>query len=365
MRRVVDVSRVVLRIALDWLARVPGVAACRYWVGRIPAAWKHDFRDSRLILEREGNLHYFQLTARLQRGLTRAAIVTTAVLFVTLTSLIANNVRVAVVKARLERAQLETYQSLLALNGKEGTTSASVNQDALRQLAEEIKAKQATLQTLLDTSVSAISDENTTLQDKLRASGLSPAQIEAIQNSLPAGGAPVSPSDAFNDPTANRLGLVGKLIRNRELKDVLRAMPGRMPLANYAITSDFGLRRHPILGKVDAHEGVDLVPTGTDDVKAVAGGVVKVAQYHPEYGNMVVVNHGGGIETLYGHLASIAVKQGQTVSESAILGRVGSTGLSTGKHLHFEVLVGGHTLDPEKVVSAARTLQENKERAGQ
>ena len=97
--------------------------------------------------------------------------------------------------------------------------------------------------------------------------------------------------------------------------------------------------------------------TNRDAVLAVAPGVVKEAGYSGGYGNMVLIEHNGGIETLYGHMASVLVHPGQSVSAGAQLGQVGNTGLSTGKHLHFEVLVGNVPLDPEKVISAARNLQ--------
>jgi murein DD-endopeptidase MepM/ murein hydrolase activator NlpD len=131
-----------------------------------------------------------------------------------------------------------------------------------------------------------------------------------------------------------------------------------MPLFDAAVTSDFGLRHHPILGKVDEHRGVDLYSrTNRDAVLAVAPGVVKEAGYSGGYGNMVLVEHNGGIETLYGHMASVLVHPGQSVAAGTQLGQVGNTGLSTGKHLHFEVLVENVPLDPEKVISAARNLQ--------
>lgn len=120
---------------------------------------------------------------------------------------------------------------------------------------------------------------------------------------------------------------------------LLRPAPG-------PITSGFGPRVHPVTGEYRMHEGVDIAaPTGTPVVAAAAGTVV-YAGAAGGYGLLVIVDHGGGLTTRYGHLSRIAVGPGDPLTGGAAIGAVGSTGLSTGPHLHFEVRVDGVAQDP-------------------
>lgn len=112
------------------------------------------------------------------------------------------------------------------------------------------------------------------------------------------------------------------------------------------ITSPFGMRFHPILHAYRKHTGTDIAaPTGTP-IKAAAGGVVILARYFGAYGNAVVIDHGGGLATMYGHCSRFAVRYGQKVKQGQTIGYVGSTGLSTGPHVHFEVQRNGVPVHP-------------------
>lgn len=112
------------------------------------------------------------------------------------------------------------------------------------------------------------------------------------------------------------------------------------------ITSDFGWRVHPVLGTRRLHTGIDIgVGSGTPIHAADAGAVIS-AGWMGAYGNAVVIDHGGGLSTLYGHMSSIGVRAGQTVSAGQVIGKVGSTGWSTGPHLHFEVRRNGDPVNP-------------------
>ncbi len=113
------------------------------------------------------------------------------------------------------------------------------------------------------------------------------------------------------------------------------------------ITSPYGMRFHPILGGYRKHNGTDYgVPYGTP-VKAADYGEVMLADWFGAYGKTVILVHGRGISTLYAHLSQIAVSQGQKVQKGQVIGYVGSTGLSTGPHLHFEVRINGEPVNPE------------------
>ena len=112
------------------------------------------------------------------------------------------------------------------------------------------------------------------------------------------------------------------------------------------ITSKFGMRTHPITGLYRLHTGTDVgAPIGTDFL-AMASGIVVKAEYNLAYGNMVIIDHGGGVQTLYAHGSEIMVKIGQTVKQGDPVLKVGSTGYSTGPHAHFEIRIEGNPVDP-------------------
>ena len=119
------------------------------------------------------------------------------------------------------------------------------------------------------------------------------------------------------------------------------------PVPGYTrITSKYAMRVHPITGQYKLHTGVDIsAPLGANFI-AANDGVVKKAEYNTAYGNMVIIDHGGGISTLYAHGSEILVEVGQTVSRGDAILKVGSTGYSTGPHAHFEVRINGSTTDP-------------------
>ena len=113
------------------------------------------------------------------------------------------------------------------------------------------------------------------------------------------------------------------------------------------ITSRVGNRWHPVTGKWKYHSGLDIGASYGATIVAADGGTVTIAGVNGGYGNCVMIDHGNGYYTLYGHMSSIAVSLGQTVSKGATIGYVGSTGVSTGPHLHFEIRQGTTILDPE------------------
>ena len=115
------------------------------------------------------------------------------------------------------------------------------------------------------------------------------------------------------------------------------------------------MRMHPVLQTMKAHLGVDYAaPTGTPAL-SIGDGVVDFAGVQGGYGNMVIVRHGGNHSTVYAHLSRIHVQKGQTVQKGQAIGAVGSTGLSTGPHLHFEFRVNGTHVDPEKIIQQAQS----------
>ena len=124
------------------------------------------------------------------------------------------------------------------------------------------------------------------------------------------------------------------------------SIPSRMPLSGFRMTSDYGMRTHPVLGRRKRHKGVDLAaPTGTP-VYATADGMIGRAEYSRSYGLVIYADHGAGLETRYAHLSKLAVAEGERVRKGDLIGYVGSTGRSTGPHLHYEVRKDGVAVNP-------------------
>jgi murein DD-endopeptidase MepM/ murein hydrolase activator NlpD len=141
------------------------------------------------------------------------------------------------------------------------------------------------------------------------------------------------------------------------LTRLLPILPVRAPLiGEAAVSSPFGYRTDPFLGRPELHPGVDLVQDYGSEIRATAGGRVTHAGPMGGYGDMVEIDHGNGLVTRYGHMSEILVAEGQEVTAGAVLGRLGSTGRSTGPHLHYEVRVDGEPVDPERFLAAGAPL---------
>ena len=164
-----------------------------------------------------------------------------------------------------------------------------------------------------------------------------------------------APAQAEQRPSADTDGEFSQLFSHWEAMDsagtksvpiVSVAVPSRMPLDSAKLTSEYGMRTHPVLGGRRQHKGIDLAsPTGTP-IYATADGVVSKAEWFGGYGNYIQIEHGAELETRYGHLSQYAVVTGQRVSKGDLIGYVGSTGRSTGPHLHYEVRVAGEAVNP-------------------
>jgi murein DD-endopeptidase MepM/ murein hydrolase activator NlpD len=142
------------------------------------------------------------------------------------------------------------------------------------------------------------------------------------------------------------------LTESRLLESRLKTLmiPSSRPI-DVAVGSGFGFRADPFTGRGALHTGLDFPsPIGTE-IHAAAGGVVRTAEVHPEYGLMLEIDHGNGLMTRYGHTSKILVKVGDLVKRGQVVADVGTTGRSTGPHLHFEVLVDGIPQDPQRFLA--------------
>ena len=145
--------------------------------------------------------------------------------------------------------------------------------------------------------------------------------------------------------------------RAQDLANTLAFVPLRKPLSgDLDMSSSFGVRIDPFVHDASMHTGIDFRGNFGDQVHATAAGKVVKAGWEGGYGQMVEIDHGEGLTTRYGHLSQIDVWTGQTVHAGDVVGRLGSTGRSTGPHLHYETRVNGEPVNPEKFLAAGVAL---------
>ena len=153
---------------------------------------------------------------------------------------------------------------------------------------------------------------------------------------------------------ANRLEIESKSLedidnRVNRFEDMMESRPAMQPIDNRQLTrfnTIFGMRKHPIHGDWRNHNGLDLTADKGTPVYATGDGVVILAHYNGGYGNVIFLNHGYGFESRYAHLSKFKVTEGQKVKRGELIGYVGSTGLSTNPHLHYEVLYNNKWINP-------------------
>jgi murein DD-endopeptidase MepM/ murein hydrolase activator NlpD len=124
------------------------------------------------------------------------------------------------------------------------------------------------------------------------------------------------------------------------------SIPSRTPIEGFTLTSSFGMRVHPVTGGLRGHKGLDLAASIGTPIYATADGIISKAAWFGGYGLFVSIEHGGDLQTRYGHMSRLNVADGQRVKKGEIIGFVGSTGRSTGPHLHYEVRVKGEAVNP-------------------
>jgi murein DD-endopeptidase MepM/ murein hydrolase activator NlpD len=154
------------------------------------------------------------------------------------------------------------------------------------------------------------------------------------------------------DDRADRLVVLDALLSQEHQKK--NRLPSSAPVSTGWHSSNFGWRIDPFNGNKAFHEGIDFMAEVGSPVYAAAGGVVTYSDYHPEYGNMIQIDHGNGLVSRYAHASKRLVKVGDIVLRGQEIAKVGSTGRSTGPHLHFEVRFKGVAQDPTRFLQAAK-----------
>ncbi len=199
-------------------------------------------------------------------------------------------------------------------------------------------------------------DTADTIQSIIKTVGVAvPAAAATVDEDGGVGGPFLPPEnvDVFDQSLAN---LDTALTRLETVRGTVEQLPFRNPAVGKVITSPFGNRKDPFFGKLALHPGVDFHFDPGETIKATAPGKVISAGWAGGYGNMVEIDHGDGISTRYGHMAAITVEAGDTVKAGDQLGMAGSTGRSTGTHLHYEVRENGRPVDPMYFVNAGIKL---------
>jgi murein DD-endopeptidase MepM/ murein hydrolase activator NlpD len=253
-------------------------------------------------------------------------------------------------------------QKLAAAVGER--TRADQERDGLRGQVKDLEGRLAQVQTLHEAAVRQMAD--TTKKDieaaeKLLAQvGISPNQV-AKKPPRAVGGPfiPARPGDNADPFGKSITALLTNLERRDNLNGVINSLPVGAPLASYTIGSNFGRRTDPFNGSAAFHQGIDLTAERKSPVHSPAAGTVVAATTDNRLGRLIEIDHGHNLVTRYGHLSASNVKAGQKVAKGDVLGFVGSTGRSTGPHLHYEVLVNGQPVDPMRFMKAAKHVQKD------
>ncbi len=191
-------------------------------------------------------------------------------------------------------------------------------------------------------------------QALIRRLGLDPSRFVRSSDwngSAQGMGGPYIPVSSDAEPRFKDLFLSWTKLNH--LQSAVSAIPAYMPVKDYRYTSSYGYRYDPFNGGSAMHAGVDMAGSQGEPIYASASGTVLQAGRANGYGNLVELSHGKGIDTRYGHLSRILVSPGQRVRQGQIIGRMGSTGRSTGTHLHFEVRVDGRAVNPRPFLDAS------------
>jgi murein DD-endopeptidase MepM/ murein hydrolase activator NlpD len=251
-------------------------------------------------------------------------------------------------KAKSEVADLRaSHQALQAENAsfRAATSELATQITSLEAAIQDIGARSALDPTLANTM------DKLPAVVKSRAMGGSTEGDRTAQTMLSALG---SPDDTFGllrtvlEGLESRLSVVSRTVDRRNA--LAAATPSIWPAHGW-LTSTMGHRTDPLTGGDDFHAGLDIAGERGQPVYATAAGTVTHVGYQGGYGNLIVLDHGFGLQTRYGHLLNYTVKEGANVKRGDVIGHVGNTGRSTGYHLHYEVLANGKLLNPLQLLS--------------
>jgi murein DD-endopeptidase MepM/ murein hydrolase activator NlpD len=225
------------------------------------------------------------------------------------------------------------------------------NIDVMAKRLGEMQAKIMQLESLGE-RVSGLAGINPAdIKTKLGQGGTLIAQhsltIDELQSAL-------SDLDQLTSQRTDLMTVIESRLFEQKIKKMM--VPTEQPVKEVSLGSTFGWRIDPFTGHSALHTGLDFPAEPGTPIFAAAGGVVVAQEFHPQYGNMIEVDHGNDLITRYAHSSKVWVKKGDLIKRGQKIAEVGNTGRSTGAHLHFEVLVQGVPQDPQKFLNAGSSL---------
>lgn len=349
--------------------------------------WKTLFRDHEIYVRTGGDVRFLRLSATLQQ---RAAVALIAVVSIWLA------ITLYMVGARLYDRWYQSDVATRAVAVERAEQRVAANRDQIARQVEALNARQSFVENIVhemataDTAAAAANvhpastqpaaagapsaggDEISLLnavstrQMQLAAQLTARANARAAQaeaalanvgiraNSAANQGGPFIPAGRFDaaprDPAFQRLAAAFNRMQRVEL--IVQSIPTTIPAAGMDVSSGFGVRHDPFNGAAAMHAGLDFVGAHGSPIYAAADGRVAFVGVRNGYGNVVEIDHGHGIMTRYAHLSGFVAREGQAVTAGDQIARMGSTGRSTGTHLHFEVRVGGTAVNPRRFLEA-------------
>ncbi len=345
------------------------------------------FVDREFFMRANGEVRFIRLSARLQKRVALFAALGIAALLIIAAMMLVGQLMLGAERNALAVQQAKVATAKYRVDTYRGSIDA---------VASDLEARQDRLDRLYEGHFGKLTDTATTdgsaNDSTLKVSALIPeaapfARLEARQlafvdrltsvaeqrllraerairkfgldprrflSSRQASGGPLIPAGNskadFADPRF--AALAGKLDRMDTLERLLASIPTSKPAAITAMTSNFGYRHDPFTGQGAMHNGIDFRGPGGTPILAASDGKITFAGRKGGYGNCIEVTHGGGIVTRYAHMRRLAAKIGQQVTRGQKIGAMGSTGRSTGTHLHFEVRLNGRAVNPAKFLEA-------------
>jgi len=266
--------------------------------------------------------------------------------------------------ARLLSGQAD-LQQLAAIMPKAGPAVAAHPDAEHASLLEPFARIEREQLAFVDQATAAAEARYRDTKALIRRLGLEPERF--VSQSPIAMGGPMLPADAKGGPLAGAEPKFKELFLSwkkvEQLEDALVSVPSFQPVKRASFTSGFGIRYDPFNGRTAMHAGVDIAGPIGEPIYASADGVVHQAGWGGAYGNVIDIGHGRGIATRYGHLSKILVRAGDRVRQGEIIGRMGSTGRSTGSHLHYEVRIDGRAVNPTPFLQASSYVLAAQSRA--
>ena len=263
---------------------------------------------------------------------------------------------------------LETIESDLQVALGE-RNEAMFNGTRMRRQINDLDSRLVELESSEQDAVDQLTERtinlNNSMQRVVELAGLNPEKILQFNSNFPKGqGGPFIAAKPDGKPAsklkASLSDLERHLLQSEGLQDIMGRLPLAPPLTSYRVTSPFGKRRDPINKKWSAHYGLDMGSPYKAPVYVAAPGIVKYAGWKGKFGKMIEIDHGSGLKTRFGHLHKIFVKKGQKVNFRDKVGLLGSTGRSTGAHLHYEIVFNGRHYNPIKFFKAGRYVFQEK-----